>query len=175
MRSKDATAALLTFQITGDPATAKDRVGPAPAATAAVQRAHSEIFIGQFGDGSANQAVNERIQKDFQRAEITSLPVTLLILLLAFGAVVAAGIPLLPGMTAVAGALAVTALVSHLMPVDPQIDSVILLIGLAVGIDYSLFYLRRAREERALGRTSAEPCSPLRRPPAGPCCSPASW
>ena len=151
MRSKDATAALLTFQITGDPATAKDRVGPALAATAAVQRAHSEIFIGQFGDGSANQAVNERIQKDFQRAEITSLPVTLLILLLAFGAVVAAGIPLLPGMTAVAGALGVTALVSHLMPVDPQIDSVILLIGLAVGIDYSLFYLRRAREERGAG------------------------
>jgi RND superfamily putative drug exporter len=156
MRSRDGTAALLTFQITGDPATAKDRVQPALAATAAVQRAHSEIFIGEFGDGSANQAVNERIQKDFQRAEITSLPVTLLILLLAFGALVAAGIPLLLGITAVAGALGVTALVSHLMPVDPQINSVILLIGLAVGVDYSLFYLRRTREERELGRTSDE-------------------
>jgi RND superfamily putative drug exporter len=156
MRSKDGTAALLTFQITGDPATAKDRVAPALAATAAVQRAHSELFVGQFGDGSANQAVNERIQKDFQRAEITSLPVTLLILLLAFGALAAAGIPLLLGITAVAGALGVTALVSHVMPVDPQINSVILLIGLAVGIDYSLFYLRRTREERALGRTSDE-------------------
>jgi uncharacterized membrane protein YdfJ with MMPL/SSD domain len=156
MRSKDGTAALLTFQITGDPETAADRVRPALAATAAVQRAHSELFIGEFGDGSANQAVNERIQKDFQRAEITSLPVTLLILLLAFGAVVAAGIPLLLGMTAVAGALGVTALVSHLFPVDPQINSVILLIGLAVGIDYSLFYLRRAREERARGRESDE-------------------
>jgi RND superfamily putative drug exporter len=156
MRSKDGTAALLTFQITGDPATAKDRVQPALAATAAVQRAHPGLFVGEFGDGSANRAVNERIQKDFQRAEITSLPVTLLILLLAFGALVAAGIPLLLGITAVAGALGVTALVSHVMPVDPQISSVILLIGLAVGIDYSLFYLRRTREERALGRTSAD-------------------
>ena len=156
LRSRDGTAALLTFQVTGDPATAQDRVEPALAATAAVQRAHSELFVGEFGNGSANQAVNERIEKDFQRAEITSLPVTLLILVLAFGALVAAAIPLLLGVTAVAGALGVTALVSHVMPVDPQINSVILLIGLAVGIDYSLFYLRRAREERALGRTSAE-------------------
>ena len=120
MRSKDGTAALLTFQITGDPETVADRVQPALAATAAVQRAHSELFIGEFGDGSANQAVNERIQKDFQRAEITSLPVTLVILLLAFGAVVAAGIPLLLGITAVAGALGVTALVSHSFPLTPR-------------------------------------------------------
>ena len=77
LRSKDGTAALVTFQITGDPATAKDRVAPALAATAAVQRAHPELFVGEFGDGSANQAINERIEKDFQRAEITSLPVTL--------------------------------------------------------------------------------------------------
>ena len=93
LRSRDGTAALLTFQVTGDPATAKDRVEPALAATAAVQRAHPELFVGEFGNGSANQAVNERIEKDFQRAEITSLPVTLLILLLAFGALVAADDP----------------------------------------------------------------------------------
>ena len=103
--SKDGTAALLTFQITGDPDTAKDRVEPALAATAAVQRAHPGLFVGQFGDGSANKAIMERIQKDFQRAEVTSLPVTLVILLLAFGALVAAGIPLLLGVTAVAAAL----------------------------------------------------------------------
>ncbi len=139
LRSKDGTAALLTFQITGDPATAKDRVAPALAATAAVQRAHSELFVGQFGNGSADRAIGERIGKDFQRAEITSLPVTMLILLVAFGALVAAGIPLVLGITAVAAALGLTALVSHLMPVDPAISSVILLIGLAVGIDYSLF------------------------------------
>ncbi len=154
--SKDGRAALLTFMITGDPQTASDRVGPSLAATAAVQRAHPRLFIGQFGDGSANKAINKRISQDFQKAEITSLPVTLFILVLAFGALVAAGVPLLLGITAVGAALGLTSLVSHLLHVDQSIQSVILLIGLAVGVDYSLFYLRREREERARGRSPAE-------------------
>ena len=87
----------MTFQITGDPDTAKDRVAPALAATAAVQRAHPSLFVGEFGDASANKAIMKRIQDDFQQAEVTSLPVTLLILVVAFGALVAAGIPLLLG------------------------------------------------------------------------------
>jgi len=154
--SADGSSALLTFQIAGDPDTAKDRVGPALAATAAVQRAHPGLFIGEFGDGSANKAISTRIASDFHRAELTSLPVTLLILVIAFGALVAAGIPLLLGMTAVAAALGLTALVSHVLRVDESISSVVLLIGLAVGVDYSLFYLRREREERARGRTAAD-------------------
>ena len=83
------------------------------------------------------------------------MPVTLVILVFAFGALVAAGIPLLLGMTAVAAALGLTALLSHLLHVDESINEVILLIGLAVGVDYSLFYLRRDREERARGRPPA--------------------
>ena len=105
---------------------------------------------------SANKAISKRIGADFRRAEITSLPVTLVILVFAFGALVAAGIPLLLGMTAVAAALGLTALLSHLLHVDVSINEVILLIGLAVGVDYSLFYLRRDREERARGRPPAE-------------------
>ena len=154
--SKNGRAALLTFQITGDPETAKDRVGPALAATAAVQAAHPHLFIGQFGEGSANKAIDKRIGQDFQRAEVTSLPVSLFILVLAFGTLVAAGVPLLLGITAVFGALGLTELASHLLHVDQMISSVILLIGLAVGIDYSLFYLRREREERAKGRSPAD-------------------
>jgi RND superfamily putative drug exporter len=154
--SADGSSALLTFQIAGDPDTAKDRVGPALDATAAVQRAHPALFVGEFGDGSANKAIGTRIAADFHRAELTSLPVTLIILVIAFGALVAAGIPLLLGMTAVAAALGLTALFSHLLRVDESISSVILLIGLAVGVDYSLFYLRREREERRGGRTPAD-------------------
>jgi len=153
--SDDGRSALLTFQITGDPDTAQDRVDPALAATAAVQRANPQLFIGEVGDGSANKAVSDRIADDFRRAEFTSVPVTLVILVAAFGALVAAGIPLLLGLTAVMAALGLTALFSHLMHVDESINSVILLIGLAVGVDYSLFYLRRAREERARGRSPA--------------------
>jgi uncharacterized membrane protein YdfJ with MMPL/SSD domain len=153
--SPDGRSALVTFQITGDPDTAQDRVGPALAATAAVQRAHPELLIGEVGDASANKAISDRIADDFQRAEVTSLPVTLVILVLAFGALVAAGIPLLLGLTAVIAALGLTALLSHLLHVHESINSVILLIGLAVGIDYSLFYLRRYRAERARRRSPA--------------------
>ena len=151
--SRDGRSALVTFQITGDPETAKDRVAPALAATEAVQRAHPSLLIGEVGDGSASKAIDKRVADDFRRAEVTSLPVTLLILVLAFGSVVAAAIPLLLGITAVAAALGLTALLSHELHVDSSISSVILLIGLAVGVDYSLFYLRREREERARGRT----------------------
>jgi hypothetical protein len=70
--SKDGRAALVTFQIVGDPKTAQDRVAPSLAATAAVQQAHPDLFIGQFGDGSANKAINERLAKDLSKAEITS-------------------------------------------------------------------------------------------------------
>jgi uncharacterized membrane protein YdfJ with MMPL/SSD domain len=154
--SKDGRSALVTFQITGNPDTAQDRVGPALAATAAVQLAHPGLFIGEVGDASAGKAVSERVADDFRRAEFTSLPVTLVILVLAFGALVAAGIPLLLGLTSVAAALGVTALLSHLLHVDESINSVILLIGLAVGVDYSLFYLRREREERARGRSPGD-------------------
>jgi uncharacterized membrane protein YdfJ with MMPL/SSD domain len=154
--SSDGRSALVTFQLTGDPDTAADRVGPALAATAATQRAHPGLFIGEVGDGSASKAIEDRIAADFQRAEVTSLPVTLLILVLAFGALVAAGIPLLLGLTAVMATLGLTALFSHILHVDQSINSVILLIGLAVGVDYSLFYLRREREERARGRSPAD-------------------
>jgi RND superfamily putative drug exporter len=151
--SADGRSALVTFGLTGDPDTASDRVGPTLAATAAVQAAHPGLFIGQVGDGSAGRAINERIADDFRKAEVTSVPVTLVILVLAFGALVAAGIPLVLGLTAVMGALGVTSLISHVMHMDTSISEVILLIGLAVGIDYSLFYLRREREERARGRS----------------------
>ena len=78
---------------------------------------------------------------------------TLGILLLTFGALVAAGIPLLLALTSVFAALGLLAIPSHVLPMDDAVNAVVLLIGLAVGVDYSMFYLKRAREERAAGRT----------------------
>jgi RND superfamily putative drug exporter len=76
--------------------------------------------------------------------------------MLAFGALVAAGIPLFLGLTAVVAALGLLSPLSHLIPVpEGQINSVVLLIGLAVGVDYSMFYLRRKLEERHAGRSNA--------------------
>jgi hypothetical protein len=87
-----------------------------------------------------------------QKAEVLSLPVTLLILIIAFGALIAAGVPVLLALSSVAAAMGLSTLASHLVPMGDATSSVILLIGMAVGIDYSLFYLRREREERAKGR-----------------------
>ena len=72
---------------------------------------------------------------------------------MAFGALVAAGIPLLLALTAVFATFGLAALPSHVIPLAQEAFAVVLLIGLAVGVDYSLFYLRREREERAAGRS----------------------
>jgi len=154
--SRNGRAALVTFQITGNPDTAQNRVAPALTATAAVQRAHPQLFIGELGTASTLKAVNTLVSDDFHTAEATSLPVMLFILVVAFGALVAAGVPLLLGFTAVLAAIGLTELLSHVLHVEQSITSVIFCIGLAVGIDYSLFYVRRTREERARGRTPAE-------------------
>jgi len=77
------------------------------------------------------------------------------ILLLAFGALVAASLPVLLAFSAVLGSIGVYTLLTHVVPGDPDTtQSVILMIGMAVGIDYSLFYLRREREERHGGMLS---------------------
>ncbi|GAB3592439.1 MMPL family transporter [Angustibacter peucedani] len=121
------------------------------AATRAVSDAHPDLRVEQFGDASVNQSLGEQVDRDFSRAEKLSLPVTLAILLLSFGALIAAGVPVVLALSAVAAGIGLSALVSHVLPVMDSLNSVILLIGMAVGVDYSLFYVRRAREERAKG------------------------
>jgi RND superfamily putative drug exporter len=132
-------------------ADAEDRVVPVMDAVKKVDGRHSAIRVEQFGEASASKALSDRFEEDFQKAEQLSLPITLLILVIAFGALVAAGIPLLLAATAVAATIGLIGPISHLVPVDQAISSVVLLIGLAVGVDYSMFYLRREREERARG------------------------
>ncbi|MGZ5326536.1 MAG: MMPL family transporter, partial [Solirubrobacterales bacterium] len=83
---------------------------------------------------------------------LIALVLTLIILLFVFGSAVAALVPLLLALTAVMATIQLVSIPSQLIPVDEQIAEVILLIGLAVGIDYSLFYVRREREERRAGR-----------------------
>jgi uncharacterized membrane protein YdfJ with MMPL/SSD domain len=152
----DGRAALVQFKIAGDEDQVEDRVDPTLAAVAAAQKAHPGFVVEQFGDASADKAISKSYEDDFKRAETLSLPITLLILVVAFGALVAASIPLLLALSAVMGTLGVVGLVSQFAPVSESISSVLLLIGLAVGVDYSMFYLRREREERAAGRSPRE-------------------
>ncbi len=127
-------------------------VGKALDQVAAVQKEHTGLRVEEVGDASGEKAVSDSLAADFSKAELTSLPITLLILVVVFGSLLAAGLPLLLALTAVGATIGLLGPVSHAFgPVAEQISSVILLIGLAVGVDYSIFYLRREREERAAG------------------------
>jgi uncharacterized membrane protein YdfJ with MMPL/SSD domain len=149
--SADHRSALVRFDMLGKADDAADRVQPVLDAVATVQKAHQDLRIEEFGDASSNQAVDNAFGDDFKTAEYSALPVALGILLIAFGALVAALLPVMLAMTAFLGATGVVALVSHSVPMSDTANSVMLLVGLAVGVDYCLFYLRREREERAAG------------------------
>ncbi len=151
--SKDGRSALITFEIPGDDDVAEARVDSTIAAVSGAQKAHPEVFVGQFGDASADKAISKAFEDDFKKAEVLSLPITMLILVVAFGALVAAGVPLLLGVTAVMATIGILAPISQLFPMDESVGSVVLLVGLAVGVDYSMFYLRRKMEERDAGRS----------------------
>jgi uncharacterized membrane protein YdfJ with MMPL/SSD domain len=153
--SHDRHAAIVQFDIRGDPDDAVDKVDPLLAAVDAAKAANPRLTIGEFGEASAEKNIMDRVGQDLGRAGLLSIPVTLVILLVAFGALVAAGIPLLLALSAVAATMGLLALPSHIWPVDENVSAVVLLIGLAVGVDYSLFYLKREREERAAGRSES--------------------
>jgi uncharacterized membrane protein YdfJ with MMPL/SSD domain len=150
--SADRHSVLVLASMKGDPLTAADRVQPLLDAAAALRRAHPDLRVDQFGDGSANKWFDETILKDFRRAEWTAVPLALGILLVAFGAFLAAVLPVGLAVTSFLAANGLLALVSHRLHLDSSTSSVMLLVGLAVGVDYCMFYLRREREERVRGR-----------------------
>jgi uncharacterized membrane protein YdfJ with MMPL/SSD domain len=119
------------------------------ALSAAVAAAGTAQITAVLDDNSGGSAGN-----DLSRAEQLSLPVTLLVLLIAFGALVAALVPVLLGATAVIAAFGLLGPISQLFPLDSSVKTVVLLIGMAVGVDYALFYVIRSREERARGLAS---------------------
>ena len=145
--SADGSALLVAIKVARD----TDSVDALVAATDAVQRDFPALRVEEVGDISMNTAVNDQVSKDLSAAAMFSLPVTLLILLVAFGAIVAAGVPLQLALSAVGAATGLSSLVSHVIPDSGSTSSMILLMGMAVGVDYSLFYVKRAREERRRG------------------------
>ena len=152
--SADGRSALVRFAIPGTVKSIEQAVTADRAAVADVQARHPGLLIAESGDASLNQATNKAL--NFSKAEVTSIPITLILLLLVFGALVAAGIPLLLALTALTAALGVVTAVSHWLPVNGATFEVVVVIGMAVGVDYSLFYLRREREERAAGKSFPE-------------------
>ena len=156
--SDTTNAVMIPFEIPGEINDTKveDTSKAAEAAAAAAAKAHPELRVEPFGGATTEDAFNKIFEDDLGKATSTSLPLTLLLLVLAFGTLIAAGLPVLLAMSAVMATTGIVGLVSQVSPVSDGIAHVILLIGLAVGVDYALFYLRRAREERDAGRSPAK-------------------
>ena len=149
-------SALVAFNVAGNPGNDDQAVVPAMNAVATVQARHPGLTVEEAGAASLDRATSGITSQDFRKAEITSIPVSLVLLLIVFGALIAAGIPLLLAGTAVTSAISLLAIPSRWLPIGSTTSSIVLLVGMAVGIDYSLFYLRRTREERAAGHDTRE-------------------
>jgi putative drug exporter of the RND superfamily len=152
--SKDGRSALVTFDVPGNVPDVNQAATALQHAVAGVQARNPDLRIAESGDASITQAINASL--NFSKAEVTSIPITLFLLLLVFGALVAAGIPVLLALTALTATIGVVTVASHWLPIAGSTLEVVVVIGMAVGVDYSLFYLRREREERAAGRSPAE-------------------
>ena len=150
--SDDRKSVLVPMEIKGPSDDAADKIDPVVARVEELQKAHPDFTIGSFGE-STGKEVEAAFFDDLKKAGLYSIPLTLIILLVAFGALVAAGIPLLLGLTSVLAAMGLVAIISQVLPMSDGVAALILLIGLAVGVDYTMFYLKREREERAAGRS----------------------
>ncbi|MBT2209922.1 MMPL family transporter [Actinomadura sp. NEAU-AAG7] len=127
----------------------RKHVEPLREQTDAVRAAYPGLRVEETGGPSVSKGVEELRGKDLSRTEVIALPVTLITLLLVFGSVALAVVPLLLALSSIVAAVGLSMLASHVFPDAGVGTNVILLIGLAVGVDYTLFYLKREREERA--------------------------
>lgn len=154
--SEDGQHLLVPVDLAGSADEVADDVPALQDVTAGVGADHPGLSVEQAGDASLDAGIWEQVGADLAAAERLSLPITFGVLLLAFGALIAAGIPVLLAMSGVIAALGIYAPLSYLFPDGGTVANVVLLIGLAVGVDYSLFYLKREREERARGRGTVD-------------------
>jgi RND superfamily putative drug exporter len=152
--SDDRRTVMVTWDMKGTYDEAKKKIDRFTAAVDGVGERHPGFYVGEAGAVSSGKALDKMFADQLKTAGERSIPITIIVLLLVFGALVAVGVPLLLALSSVLITVFLTALPSQLIPMDQNVDAVILLIGLAVGVDYSLFYLKREREERAAGRGS---------------------
>ncbi|MEU5768698.1 MMPL family transporter [Streptomyces asoensis] len=151
VRSADGRVLMVEVTLKGEERDAKDKVGALTEQTSAVQRAHPHLLLQETGSPSISKGVDEQRGADLALSEKITLPVTLLTLLVVFGSLTMAAVPLLLALSSIAAAVGLSMIASHLSPDTGVGTNVILMIGLAVGVDYTLFHLKREREERARG------------------------
>ncbi|MEI5036313.1 MMPL family transporter [Streptomyces sp. S1A(2023)] len=149
VRSKDGEVLLVSVVLNGPELKGKKNVVPLLEQTAAVGADHPDLVVEETGSPAISKGVNDQRDEDLALSERISLPVTVITLLIVFGSVIMAGVPLLLALSSIAAAIGLSMVASHVMPDAGVGTNLILLIGLAVGVDYTLFYLKREREERA--------------------------
>jgi uncharacterized membrane protein YdfJ with MMPL/SSD domain len=152
--SADGHSALIDFELTGDEQTTAESVEGSLAAVADAQTGHPGLRIEEVGEASLAKGLMDKSNEELGASVMLSLPITLIILLFAFGTLLVAGIPLFLALTSVAGTMGLVGIASQIAPMEASVMHVVMLIGMAVGVDYSLFYVKRAREERASGRST---------------------
>ncbi|MCX6374249.1 MAG: MMPL family transporter, partial [Actinobacteria bacterium] len=147
--SRDEHATLIPVVMAG---TIDDAVKNAGKLHALVVAAQGRGFaVAQTGDASIMEMFMMLAEKDLARGEILGVPAALIVLLIVFGAVLAACMPLLMSIISIVLALALTALIGQVYPMTAFALNILTMMGLAVGIDYTLFVISRYREERARG------------------------
>ena len=151
--SDSGRAAMITFQPKGNYDEAALYIDEIDDAVAGVQKRHPDFYVDELGSVSTEKASHAAFKGMLAKAGLLSIPLTLIILLFVFGSLTAALIPLMLALTAVLATMGLIAFPSSIVPMEETVNEVILLIGLAVGVDYSLFYIKRAREERRAGRS----------------------
>jgi RND superfamily putative drug exporter len=153
--SRDGRSVVVNFEMPGSDEHVEKLVEQPLAAVADIQTAHPGVRVEQFGDVSAAKEIAAQDAKDGKQSELISYGLMLIILLVAFGALVAAGLPLVLGATAVAGTVGLLGPVSQLYALPVDVADLVVIIGLAVGVDYAMFYARRVMEERDRGHSAA--------------------
>jgi putative drug exporter of the RND superfamily len=150
-------AAASTGATTGAAATPGSAAATTAATTAAPAVAGSPSFeVLVTGEASINKDFATTAERDLRTGEIFGVGIALVILVVVFGAVVTAAIPLVMALAAILLAMGITALLGQVMDLSFFITNMITMIGLAMGTDYSLFVVSRYREERAAGREKVE-------------------
>ncbi|MEV6234276.1 MMPL family transporter [Saccharopolyspora shandongensis] len=148
VRSADGSMLRVEVTMKGPDEAADEQIDSLLALTEQVQQRHPSLLVAETGNVSTSAGVDQQRGDDLALSEAITLPVTLITLLVVFGSVLMAGVPLLLALSSIAAAMGLSMLVSHVVPDVGVGNNIILLIGMAVGVDYALFYLKREREER---------------------------
>jgi len=149
LASSDRHTTIMQFTMAGDQEFSDDHIDQLLAITDHADDA--EFRVLNAGNSAANHEIQDIAQKDLQKGEQVGVPIALLVLVLVFGALTAAIIPIVLGILSIIISIGITAVFGQAFQFSFFVTNVITMIGLAVGIDYSLFIVSRYREERARG------------------------